>query len=65
MKFEIRQMTLAQSQSAPQDALVLLWPEKAQGHGPVVDWINKARESGDLCSNKIFFKRSIIKYSVL
>ena len=47
MKFEIRQMTLAQSQSAPQDALVVLWPEKAQGNGPVVDWINKAHKSGD------------------
>jgi len=47
MKFEIRQMTLAQSQTAPQDALLVLWPEGAQCKGPLADWIRKARQSGD------------------
>ena len=47
MKFEIRQMTLAQSQTAPQDALVVLWPDGAEHQGPVGDWVRKARQNGD------------------
>ena len=47
MKFEIRQMTLAQSQTATQDALLVLWPDGTQGKGPLADWIQKARKSGD------------------
>lgn len=47
MKFEIRQMTLAQSQSATQDALLVLWPDDPKVNGPLASWIQKARQSGD------------------
>lgn len=51
IKFEIRQMTLAQSQTAPQDALLVLWPESTQEKGLLADWIRKARQSGDFKDN--------------
>lgn len=47
MKFEIRQMTLAQSQNATQDALLVLWPDDSKANGPLANWIQKARKSGD------------------
>ena len=47
MKFEIRQMTLAQSQNAKQDALLVLWTDDAKDKGPLADWIRQARQRGD------------------
>ena len=50
MKFEIRQMMLAQSQKAKQDALLVLWPDQTKEQSPLADWIRQARQSGDFKS---------------
>lgn len=47
MKFEIRQTTLSQSMQAPQEALLVLWPEGAREKGPLAEWITTARRHGD------------------
>ena len=47
MKFEIRKTTLDQAIHAPQEALLVLWPEAATGAGTLADWVSDAQGRGD------------------